>query len=103
MPSREDASGFAALLVAWENYFDQKTQRRGAVVTNLDNVVFVNRANTGGETGTLAQPFKTVKKGRDNSANGGTVIITAGNYPEKLRFSQALRLRAVLGTVTIGQ
>ncbi len=87
---------------AWENYFAEETQNRGAVVTNLDNVVFVDAANTQNENGTLTRPYNTVVEGRDNSVNGGTVIITAGNYPENLRFTQSLTLRAVLGDVTIG-
>jgi len=89
--------------VAWENYFAAKTQNRGAIVANLDNVVFVDRANTGREDGTLDHPFNTIVEGRNNSASGGTVVITAGRYPENLTFTRPLRLRAVRGTVTIGQ
>jgi len=88
---------------AWENYFDEETQRRGAVVTNLDDVLFVDHTNNSGtEDGTLANPYNTVDEGRQNSASDGALIIRAGQYGENLTFSTPVTLRAVLGTVTIG-
>lgn len=89
--------------VAWENYFAEKTQNRGAVITNLDNVVFVNGSHVGMEDGTVDNPYNSVREGRDNSSPGGTLVITAGNYPENLTFTSSLTLRAVLGKITIGQ
>jgi len=92
-----------AYRVAWENYFAEETQNRGAVITNLNNVVFVDSANAGPQDGTVANPFNTIAQGRNNSVAGGTVVTTAGSYNERLTFTNPLTLRAVLGTVTIGQ
>jgi photosystem II stability/assembly factor-like uncharacterized protein len=69
-----------------------------------NDVVFVNRANTGSEDGTFEHPFNTVAEGRDHSAPGGILVIITGNYPESnLTFTRALTLKALRGTVIIGK
>lgn len=94
---------------AWGSYFTQETQNRSAMITILDDVVFVDSANScvsppmDCPDGTLNDPFPTVEMGRDNVPTGGTVVITAANYPENVTLNRAMMLRAVLGTVTIGQ
>ena len=88
--------------IAWENYFSDMTQNSGAVVTNLDNVLFVDRSNSGNENGSLTNPYNSVLKGRDSSNRNGTIIITGGQYQENLTFDSPLTLRAVLGNVRIG-
>jgi hypothetical protein len=88
--------------VLWEKYFAEKTQNRGAVVTNLSNVIFVDRDNSKKEDGTLNHPFNTIREGLDNSASDGTVVITANDYHELMTLNRPMKLRAVLGTVTIG-
>lgn len=92
---------------AWEHYFDHETDFRGAVVTLLDDVVFVDRANGGTEDGSRDAPYDTVIEGRDNSVSGDTLVISGGNYPETgnlpLTFTTARELRAVVGSVVIGR
>ena len=93
--------------VAWEKYFGEKTQDRGAVITNLDDVVFVDRANTCPVPlrdcdGTVDDPFPSVAMGQFYTPAAGTLAITAGIYPENLTLSKEMTLRAVRGTVTIG-
>ncbi len=91
---------------AWEHYFDEETEFRGAVVTLLDDVVFVDAANNGAEDGSRDAPYNTVTEGRDNSLPGDTLVICGGNYPESgnlpLTFTTARKLRAVTGSVVVG-
>ena len=89
----------------WESYFAEKTNLRGRVSARLDSVIYVDRANTGFEDGTLARPYNTIDEGLENSVPHGTLIITAGSYPEGgltfTRFNVPLTVRASGGTVTI--
>lgn len=77
----------------------------GSVTTLEDTGVWVDRAWTGTEQGTLALPFDTVTEGVNGVppvSSGIIVHIRAGDYAETPRITQAMVLRAENGAVRIG-
>ena len=88
--------------VAWERYFEEETLGLGASINDLDQVVFVDKANAGAEDGSRNNPWNTVTEARDNSVSGDSLIICAGSYPEILTISSRRFLRAAGGSAVIG-
>lgn len=68
---------------------------------NVDN--WVGFDNTGTEDGTYDFPFNTLGEGLAATSDGGIVGILPGTSPEVLTIDQQVILRAVGGTVVIGQ
>ncbi|MDD5489446.1 MAG: Ig-like domain-containing protein [Candidatus Moranbacteria bacterium] len=61
--------------------------------TNENSTVYVDESNTtGNEFGTEAYPFKTIQKGIDSVATGGTVNVAAGTYEEQVTIGKSLDL-----------
>lgn len=76
----------------------------GWPVNNRDQV-YVSQQGTGHETGTIVDPFNTVREGAAAVNNGGTVWIDSGSYlePGGLTIARPMWLRAYDGTVYIGK
>jgi hypothetical protein len=84
----------------WEMYFDRMTMMKGAAVTQLGYVVFVGSFLPW----SLAQFVDTIREGQEYLVDRGTIGILAGKYSERdLTFDKPFTLRALLGTVTIGE
>jgi len=66
-------------------------------------VIYVDGAYGGEELGTSDKPFNTVGEAYDVAVDAERIVIQAGFYNEKLRFSKRLALEARGGTVTIGK
>jgi hypothetical protein len=76
------------------------------------SVVYVDRANSGTEDGSAANPYNTFTEGAFRVAAGGSVSIQAGSYPETLVLvtkdpaglviDRPMTIQATGGSVTIG-
>ena len=73
-------------------------------LSSLLNTVYVDGGYAGVETGTLAQPFNTVREGSwAVSRGGGTLSIDTGNYNTRIILRRPMTLIAPNGVVNIGQ
>lgn len=70
---------------------------------NSRDQVYVRRPGTGHETGTIVDPYNTVREGVAAVNNGGTVWIAPDSYDEALTISRPMWLKTTGGTVTIGK
>ena len=65
--------------------------------------VFVNFNYTGSQTGSYAQPFKTLAGGVSAVTSGGTIIIeTAGSSSETMTISKPMTITSQNGAATVG-
>ncbi|MEO8260739.1 MAG: hypothetical protein ABI868_25565 [Acidobacteriota bacterium] len=69
---------------------------------NAHRELFVDRAASGPESGTAAEPFKSIVPANDLSSGGDTISIRTGNYPGAITFTNQLTIVARDGPVTIG-
>ncbi len=75
----------------------------GAGNVGVMNPVYVSAANGGAESGTIAQPFNTLREGAAFVAPGGAVNITQGDYNESLGLNKNLAVQLVgPGAATVG-
>lgn len=73
-------------------------------LSSLLNTVYVDGGYAGVESGTLAQPFNTVREGSwAVSRGGGTLSIDTGNYNTRIILRRPMTLIAPNGIVNIGQ
>lgn len=73
-------------------------------LSSLLNTVYVDGGYAGVETGTLAQPFNTVREGSwAVSRGGGTLSIDTGDYNTRIILRRPMTLIAPNGIVNIGQ
>jgi len=78
------------------------THGRGMWKTRPMNTVYVDRANTGAEDGTIFFPYNTISEGVDAAGNGTTINITDGDYNESGTILVGKRVDIVVeGSVTI--
>jgi len=69
----------------------------------MGGTIHVNRAYSGTELGTAAQPFNTVTEANNFAWDGTRIKIRTASYPEALTFNKRLTLLADGGPVTIGR
>lgn len=75
----------------------------GAGNVGVMTPVYVDAANGGAESGTIAEPFNTLREGAAFVAPGGAVNIKQGAYNETLGLSKDLTLQLNgPGTATVG-
>lgn len=73
-------------------------------LSSLLNTVYVDGGYAGVETGTLAQPFNTVREGSwAVSRGGGTLSIDTGDYNTRIILRRPMTLIAPNGVVNVGQ
>lgn len=72
-------------------------------IKHYTDVIMVDRANGGSQTGTPELPFRTISGALGLAWGGAEVRTRAGSYPENLTISQCVRLSAESGSVRIGQ
>jgi len=72
------------------------------MVKHYTNVIMVDAANTGEQTGTPERPFRTVSDAADLAWNGAELRIRANSYPEILTINRRLRLMSEGGVARIG-
>jgi nitrous oxidase accessory protein NosD len=63
--------------------------------------MYVNRAFSGTELGTAANPFKTVSKSVFAVRKGGNIYIEQGSYPERMILDKAMTLHSRNGAAVI--
>ena len=88
---------------ATENIARIRPEIDGSCLQSVLDPVYVDRANTGTETGEAAFPYDTVVEGTHRVAPDGTIMIQGGSYPEAITIWQPMTLRASGGTAAIGQ
>lgn len=71
-------------------------------IKHYTDVITVDSANSGAQTGTPELPFRTVAGALGLAWSGAEVRSRAGVYPERLTISQCVRLSAESGLVRIG-
>ncbi|MFO0873947.1 MAG: S8 family peptidase [Phycisphaerales bacterium] len=65
--------------------------------------IWVDFAFGGFECGAPSNPFNTLAEGASAVSSGGTISIKAGSAPEAITINKSVLIKAVGGTVTIGQ
>lgn len=102
-------SGLATLsqLYAYDENDDQQVTLADLLELTVGPVgvatpVYVNFANAGTESGTLAEPFDTLVEGAVFVADGGTVSITSGSSSETIYIDKDITLTASGGKATLG-
>lgn len=70
---------------------------------NSRDQVYVRRPGTGTETGTIVDPYDTVREGAAAVNTRGTVWIAPGTYNEAVTIGRPMWLKTTGGTVTIGK
>lgn len=73
------------------------------VYAGLGNVIWVDFAYTGTESGTFVQPYNTLMEGVNAIDAGGTLRIKAGSSVATATIAKAMRIEAYGGSVTVGQ
>ncbi len=69
----------------------------------LGNVVWVDFAHTGTESGTFGTPYNTLVEGVDAVSVGGTLRVKAGTSPETPTIAKAMTIQAHNGAVVVGE
>ncbi len=69
---------------------------------NASRTIFVDQAAAGPQSGTAAEPFRTMAPANDVSSNGDIISISPGLYPSAITFSNRLKLVAPNGSAIIG-
>ena len=67
------------------------------------NPSYVDWRNDSYEEGTATWPYNTVGEGADAVVPGGTVSIASGSYPEQIKITLPMTLKATGGLVTVGE
>jgi hypothetical protein len=87
----------------------QASDRGTYLVDNIDiekrgaTPVYVDRANTGFEDGSMTHPYSTVNEGVSAVDSQGTVLIQSNSYPESLVIERPMELDTLGGSVVIGE
>jgi hypothetical protein len=71
-------------------------------VKHYTDVIMVDAAHAGSQTGTPQQPFRTIAGALGLAWRGAEIRSRAGNYTENLLITQCVRLSAESGLVRIG-
>jgi len=97
---------------SWNGYTEAMvgtpTVERGAQLydwlksLNAHRDIFVDWATSGPESGTAAEPYRTIGPANDVSSNGDLIYIRTGAYPSAITFTNQLTLVPKGGSVTIG-
>ena len=78
------------------------SQAESSIHLAFFKTIYVNGSYTGAiEDGSIAQPFKTITKAIAAAADGDTIVIQAGVYPETPLFNKRVLVQATGGAVTI--
>jgi hypothetical protein len=72
------------------------------MIKHYTNVIMVDGAHTGPQSGTPEQPFQTVSGAANLAWNGAEIRILANTYPETLTISKRIRMTTSGGVTRIG-
>jgi len=89
----------------WSPFVPVAFGNTATITAPLTATIYVDGASGSDSqgSGTEAEPYKTVAKAYEVAADGDTIVVVSGNYPENLTLNKRVTIRAEGGLVRIGQ